>query len=65
MEKPFIAYHAAVALRNAARDLPASNHAEVREAIRRALENLDRMSWKKPDLIAVLKDAERLVEGAN
>jgi hypothetical protein len=65
VEKPFIASRAAVALRNAARHLPASNHAEVREAIRRALQNLDRMSWKNPDLIDVLKEAERLVEGAN
>jgi hypothetical protein len=62
-ETKFIAYHAAVALRNAARDLSASNRAEVQEAIRRALQNLDRMSWKDPNQIAVLRNAEQLAEG--
>jgi hypothetical protein len=58
MEKPFIAYHAAVALLSAARSLSASNCDNVQEAIHQARQNLDRMSWKSPGLIAVLRQAE-------
>jgi hypothetical protein len=58
MEKPFIARHAAVAILNAVVKLRVSNHAEVQEAIRRALQNLDRRSWKDPTLIAFLRKAE-------
>jgi hypothetical protein len=58
MEKPFIAYHAAVALLNAARSLSASNRDKVQEAIHQARQNLDRMSWKDPTLIAVLRCAQ-------
>ena len=49
MEKPFIAYHAAVALLSAARSLSASNCDNVQEAIHQARQNLDRMSWKVRD----------------
>jgi hypothetical protein len=60
VEKPFIGYHAAIALLNAARNLRASeNHAAVEEAIRQALQNLDRKAWKDPEQIAVLKNAEQ------
>ncbi len=59
VERRFIAYHAEVALLNAARNLAASNRAEVQEAVCQARQNLDRMGWKDPSQIAVLENAEK------
>jgi tetratricopeptide (TPR) repeat protein len=60
VEKPFIGYHAAIALLNAARNLRGSeNHAAVQEAIHQALQNLDRKAWKDPNQLAVLENAEQ------
>lgn len=59
VEKPFVAYHAAVALLNAARNLRASNAQEVQKAIEVAWENLDRAEWKDPAQVSVLENAKK------
>jgi Domain of unknown function (DUF4062) len=57
-ETPFVAYHAIVALLNAARNLRSSNSKDVEEAIRRAWEHLNKLPWKDPNQIKVLQNAE-------
>jgi hypothetical protein len=59
VEQPFVAYHATVALLNAARNLRASNAREVKKAIDVAWENLSRSAWKDPNQIAVLENAKK------
>jgi hypothetical protein len=60
VEKAFIGYHAAIALLNAARSFRTSeNHVAVQEAVRQALQNLDRRTWKDPQQLAILKNAEQ------
>ena len=58
-EKPFVAYHATVALLNAARNLGASHSNEVQRAIEAAWDNLNRLTWKDPNQVTVLENAEK------
>jgi hypothetical protein len=58
-EKPFIGYHAACALRVAARTLRSSHPNEVRNAIVTVQANLNSLDWKDPNQVSVLKQAEQ------
>jgi hypothetical protein len=58
-EKPFMAYHATVALLNAARNLRATHFNEVQRAIEAAWDNLNRLAWKDPNQVTVLQNAEK------
>jgi hypothetical protein len=60
-EKPFIAYHATVALLTAARNLPSSDREEVQKAIIRAEDYLNKSDWKDPEQVTVLRRAQQEV----
>ena len=57
-EKPFVAYHAAVALLDAVVDLPAENCAALADAVTKARDLALRLK-SDPDRLNVLEQAER------
>jgi len=58
-EKPFIGYHAAVALLNGVRSLSSSHRGKVEKAIMRAQAHLNKRDWKDPNQVAVLRRAQQ------
>jgi len=58
VEKPFLGYHASVALLQAARNLRSSCAKDVHEALERASQNLRQSDWQDPNQVEVLKRAE-------
>jgi transcription initiation factor IIF auxiliary subunit len=58
-EKPFIGYHAAVALLNAVRSLRSSHRGKVEKAIMRAQAHLNKRDWKDPNQVTVLRRAQQ------
>jgi transcription initiation factor IIF auxiliary subunit len=61
-EKPFIGYHASQALLTAARSLSSSNRKEVKEAISSAQAHMQKLDWKDPNQVTVLRRAQEICE---
>jgi hypothetical protein len=63
-EKPFIGYHASMALLNAARSLSPSEREKVRQAISTAEAYLQELDWRDPNQVGVLRLAREICDVA-
>jgi hypothetical protein len=62
VEKPFIGYHATLALLHAARKMGEPHRNAVRTALRRAKGTLENLNYQDPNQVRVLNDAQREIE---